>query len=210
MAYLTRGIQEIDLEGQGAEDALPRVQILHGGSVSLGETLTEQSAYNGTLAYPGAAEHHQSDPLEIGHVLWIVWSHRWWSRARSQERCYFRKASHPGEGRSKSSPSCNSIYQVTSLVPPPGALLLRPEGTNLIPRGAVSWPRLRGQERVGDDSNSWSGSINRDRRRSETIAFFRPMTSPVVDFSIHSPPFTLRSGDLASSSGKLRLDRDSN
>lgn len=77
MARLTRGIQEIDLESQGAEDALPRVQILHGWPVSLGETLTEQSAYDGTLADPGAAEHHQPDPLEIGHGLRIVWSHRW-------------------------------------------------------------------------------------------------------------------------------------
>lgn len=72
MVCLTRSIQEIDLEGQGAEDTFPRVQILHGGPVSLAETLAKQSAYNGALANPGAAEHHQSNPLKIGHVLRLV------------------------------------------------------------------------------------------------------------------------------------------
>lgn len=65
---LTRSIQEIDLERQRAEDTLSRVQIFHGGSVSLAEALAEQPAYDRALANPGATEHHQPDPLEIGHV----------------------------------------------------------------------------------------------------------------------------------------------
>lgn len=72
MTCLTCGIQEIDLEGQGAENAFPRIQILHSGSVSFAETLAEQSTYNGALADPGATEHHQPDPLEIGHVLRLI------------------------------------------------------------------------------------------------------------------------------------------
>lgn len=69
----TRGIQEVDLERQGAENAFPGVEILHGGPVPLAETLAEQSAYYGALANPCAAEHHQPDSLEIGHILrWVA------------------------------------------------------------------------------------------------------------------------------------------
>jgi len=69
MRYRTRSIQEVDLERQGAENAFSGIEILHGGPISLAETLAEQSAYDGAFADSGAAEHHQPDSLEIGHVL---------------------------------------------------------------------------------------------------------------------------------------------
>lgn len=41
MVRLTRGIQEVDLKRQSAEDAFSRVQIFDGGPVSFAEALAE-------------------------------------------------------------------------------------------------------------------------------------------------------------------------
>lgn len=121
MVRLTRGIQKIDLEGQGAEDAFPRVQILHGGPVSLAETLAEQSAYNGAFADPGAAEHHQPDPLEIGHVLRLVELRLAVISSTTARMLQLQEGITPGRRSIEVFSSLQSNI-VTSPVPPPGAL----------------------------------------------------------------------------------------
>lgn len=120
MTCLTRGIQEIDLEGQGAEDAFPRIQILYGGSVSFAETLAKQSTYNGAFADPGAAEHHQPDPLEIGHVLRSV------EPVISSTIARILQLQEGITAKRKSVEVFSSLQSntVISLVPPPGILPL--------------------------------------------------------------------------------------
>lgn len=91
---------------------------------------------------------------------------------------------HPGGGRSESRPPPGNPIRS-----PYPSRHPRPSRFSYFVRRILIWfPAAipdRGQERVGGGSSS--RSISRDRRRSETIAFFHPTTSHVTNFPIHLP-----------------------
>ena len=65
----TCGVEEVDLESEGTEYALPGVEVLDGRPVLVAEALAKEPPYDGALADAGPVQHHEPDPLVIRRYL---------------------------------------------------------------------------------------------------------------------------------------------